>query len=298
MKRFFIALILLSAFVFVTACGGAAIPPPTDIPPAPPTETPKPPTAIPNTEPNAQPDAICGAGEQPAYISEIVTAKNAQGENFEPVDITDAFDPAQNTFHTIVTLQDAPKNLELGSTWYLMQAQGYKQQKIDTNTLKVPDGGSRNVDFTLKGTQPAWPVGTYCVEIYAGGKLAASKQFTVVASSAASNAGPEIITDIVLAENVKAETFEPVNPTTKFKKDAEAIHAAVKIKDAPANTMFRAKWYAPNQEPLEFNLPPVDGTRWLDFRVTPAPDGFPAGEYKVEIYVNEKLADTKTFTVQ
>lgn len=298
MRKTILALAITSAFIFLlAACGSSTTPSPTASPSA--TTAPTASTTASASPNNAgQSGPICGAGDLPAFISDIVLAKDTQGANFEPVDVTETYEPNQATFHAVVTLKDAPKNLQLGSVWYLMQASGYKPQKIEGNNLEVAAGGSRNVDFTLKGTQAAWPVGSYCLEIYANGKLAASKPFSVVAGSSTSSAGIRVVQDIVLAEGSKPDTFEPVNPTNTFKKDAGAIHATVKIQDAPANTVISAKWYPPDQEPLEFNLPPVDGTRWLDFRLTPTPNGFPGGEYKVEIFVNEKLVDTKTFTVQ
>ncbi len=296
MKKTILALVLTSVFIFLlAACGGDATPAPTAAPTSAPTVAPTA-TTIVLGEPTAQTTDVCAPGSQPAFISDVVLAQDTQGANYEPVNVTETFDPSQATLHAVVTLENAPKNLQLGATWHLVQAPGYKPQKIDATELAVADGGSRNVDFTLKGAQPAWPPGEYCVEIYANGVLARSKPFTVAASG--SNAGAEAVADIVLAESVKPNTFEPVNPTDTFAKNAEAIHAVVKIQDAPANTSLSAKWFPPTQEPLEFNLPPVDGTRWLDFRLTPPPDGFPAGAYKVEIYVNQKLVDTKTFTVQ
>ncbi|MCG3139332.1 MAG: hypothetical protein HDKAJFGB_00200 [Anaerolineae bacterium] len=292
-----IALVLLSAVVLLNACGGDATPTPTPAPAPTSTSLPAPTaTTIVSDKTTPQTAKVCAPGETPTFISDVVLAKDAQGANYEPVGITEAFEPSQATLHAIVTLVNAPKNLQLGATWHLIQASGYKPQKIDATTIEVADGGSRNVDFTLKGTQSAWPVGSYCVEIYANDKLALAKSFTVIAGE--SNAGSNVIQDIVLAESVKPDTFDPINPTDTFKKNAEAIHAVVRILDAPANTQLSAKWFPPSQEPLDFALPPVDGTRWLDFRLTPPPDGFPAGEYKVEIYVNQKLADTKTFTVQ
>lgn len=298
MRKTIPALAFTSAFIFLlAACGGGT---PAQVPTAPPTATLAPAsTSNPKTPTLAAIDSdICAPGNQPDFIQQVVLAKDTQGANFEPVDVTEAYEPNQATLHAVVTLKNAPKNLQLGSVWYLMQASGYKPQKIEGNNLEVAAGGSRNVDFTLKGTQSAWPVGSYCVEIYANGKLAASKPFSVVTGSSTTSAGIQVVQDIVLAEGAKPDTFEPVNPTNTFKKDAGAIHATVKIQDAPASTVISAKWYPPDQEPLEFNLPPVDGTRWLDFRLTPTPDGFPGGEYKVEIFVNETLVDTKTFTVQ
>jgi hypothetical protein len=298
MKKSIFALALSGAFIFLlAACGGDATPMPTNAPPS--TEAPRATaTRAASSNTGIEPAEMCGTGEMPAFITGVVLAKETQGANFEPVEIVEAYDPSQATFHAVVTLKNAPKNLQLGSAWHLMQASGYKPQTIDQNTLDIPDGGSRNVDFTLKAVEPLWPVGSYCVSIFANGKLAVSKPFEVIGSSATSNAGAEVVQDIVLAENTKPDTFEPINPTTMFKTNAQAIHAAVSIQDAPANTFVSAKWYPPDQLPLEFNLPPVDGTRWLDFRLDPPSEGFPTGEYKVEIYVNEKLVDTKTFTVQ
>lgn len=298
MKKTFSALALASAFILLlAACGGDATPMPTNPPPA--TEAPRA-TATIAAPLNTGPETAerCGTGELPPYITEIVLAKDTRGANFEPIDIVESFEPNQATFHAIVTLKDAPKNLQLGSSWYLMEASGYKPQTINSTTLDVADGGSRNIDFTLKAVEPLWPVGSYCISIFANGNLAASKPFAVMGSRAPSNAGAEVVRQIVLAEDANPDTFEPINPTTTFKTNAQAIHAAVSIQDAPANTLVSAKWYPPDQLPLEFNLPPVDGTRWLDFRLTPPPEGFPAGEYKVEIYVNEQLVDTVTFTVE
>ena len=298
MKRVIVALVGLSAFILLVACGGET---PTQAPPTAlaPTKAPAATSIPPTSTRAAQASNICGQGNLPAYITEVVLAKDVQGDNFTPVNISETFAPTQATFHAVVTLTNAPQNLKLGSKWYLVEAAGYTpNSKIDENELPVQQSGSRNVDFTLKTSQDTWPVGTYCVEIYADGNLALSKNFSVVGNTTPSNATGSVIKQVVMAESVKPETFEPINPTTTFKSNAEAIHAAVQLDNAPANTLMQARWYPPQQEPLEFNLPPVDGTRWVDFRLTPAPDGFPTGEYHVEIYVNEQLADTKTFTVE
>ena len=95
---------------------------------------------------------------------------DTEGDNYTPLDITEKFEPTQETFHAVVTLEGAPSNIKLGSMWYLVQASGYVPNfKIDENILDIAEGGSRNVDFTLSTTQDTWPSGTYCVEIYAEG---------------------------------------------------------------------------------------------------------------------------------
>ncbi len=292
-----IALVSLSAMILLAACGGETA---TPIPPTPlaPTDAPTAMPALPTATRAAQASGICAAGGAATFVQEIILTTNTQGDAFTPVDEVEEYEPTQQTFHAVAKLANAPANAKLRVVWYLVQAEGYKpNSKIDENELSVADGGTRNVDFTLKSTSDKWPEGSYCVEIYAEGNLALSKNFRVGGVALPSSAGADVVKQIVLAESTNPNTFEPINPTTKFKANAPLIHVALQLEKAPANTLFRARWYPPGQEPLNFDLK-TDGTRWLDFQLTPAPDGFPTGEYKVEIYVNEKLADTKTFSVE
>lgn len=302
MKTLFLALMLAGASLVLAACGAMA--PSADSTPTPPLAPTVEPTAVStpvaatNTA-SAPIAAICQSATIPDYLREVVLAKDAQGADYTPVNVTNEFAPDQQTFHAVATLQNAPANTKLRAVWYLVSAQNFKSNsKIDENELTVAEGGSRNIDFTLKSAGTNWPSGSYCVEIYVNGALALSKTFAVVGGSAsppAASGNP--VKQVVLAQDTQPQTFEPVNPTTTFKKDSPFIHAAVQIESAPTNTNLRARWYPPGQDPLNFDLT-TDGSRWLDFRLTPAPDGFPTGDYKVEIYVGDKLVDTKTFTVQ
>jgi hypothetical protein len=301
MKRLFVALTFLSAFILLAACGAeTATPTPTPLAATAASR----PTLLPTATSEPQAEGICAPGDLPEYIREVVLAKDARGNNYTPVDITEVFEPTQATFHAVVSIQNAPPNLKLGSTWYLVQADGYKSNtKIDENELSVADGGTRNVDFTLKTSQDHWPPGVYCVEIYAQDSLALSKRFTVTGEGAPSSTTTAVVKQIVLAEDTQPATFEPVNPTDTFDQHIPFIHASVQIENAPPNTQFRARWYPPSQNPLDFQVV-SEGTRWIDFQLkqtptgTPIPEGFPTGQYKVEIYVNDELADTKIFTVK
>lgn len=298
MKRTIIALALTSAFIFsLAACGGAETPAPTKSSLAP-TKPPAPTAALTSDTPPAPTGGICAQGSAPTFLQRVVLTTDTQGSDFAPVDEVASYPSSQATFHAVASLVNAPQNAKMRAVWYLVNAPGYTPNfKITETELDIGAGGTRNVDFTLKPDADSWPPGAYCVEVYVNGALAVSKTFTVTRANGASNATPDVLKQVVLAQDTKPDTFEPVNPTTTFAKTAPFIHAAIHVEQAPANTVFRARWYPPNQEPLDFELT-TDGTRWLDFRLTPTPDGFPAGEYKVEIYVNDQLAETKTFTVQ
>lgn len=295
-----VALATSAILVFaLAACGGK--PEPTATPtPLPPTEAPTAAPQAPVTATSGTTSAeLCGPGTAPSYITAFVLAREAQGQNYTPVGVSDELASDQATLHAIATLENAPSNTALRSVWYLLNATGYTPNtRIDDHEVNVTQGGSRNIDFTLTSDTGTWPPGAYCVELYADGNLALSRQFTISASGAApAPSGASPVVQVVLAEDAKPDTFEPVNPATTFKANAPAIHVTVQIKDAPTGTRFRARWYPPSQDPLDFELV-TDGSRWMDFRLTPAPDGFPIGEYQVEIYVNDELVETLIFNVE
>ncbi|HVN56070.1 MAG TPA: hypothetical protein VMT46_17190 [Anaerolineaceae bacterium] len=126
---------------------------------------------------------------------------------------------------------------------------------------------------------------------------------TPPAPPGASQANPSgIISKLVLAKDVQGDQMEPVNPTNVF-APADTIHAVVAIENAPGNTSFKAIWYAVdvgsssrNQEIDSTDLA-SEGTRNLDFSLSPN-EKWPAGKYKVEIYVNGNLDQVVQFSVK
>jgi hypothetical protein len=225
-------------------------------------------------------------------------ARNVQGVELEPAGVTDVFSPDQATIHAVATVENGPPNLKLRAIWYLVGAVGYQpNSKIDESESAVDPDGSGNVDFTLKPASGEWPPGDYCIEIYAEGNLAASKTFQVVKPNQTPVPGLNPIVAIVIAAEIQPETFEPVNPTDTFKTDAPAIYASVQIEASPPGTVYQARWYPPGLEPIDTELTPGP-SGWLDFHLFPVEGGFPAGEYRVELYVNDQLVDSRVFMVQ
>jgi len=107
----------------------------------------------------------------------------------------------------------------------------------------------------------------------------------------------EIVTNVVMARGVQANTFEPVDITNAFPADQAVFHAVVTIVDAPANTTFKVIWLTgTNTKMGEFELP-AQGSRNLNFTFRPDGGKLPQGNYKVEIYVNNRLDRTLNFAV-
>jgi hypothetical protein len=105
------------------------------------------------------------------------------------------------------------------------------------------------------------------------------------------------VTDVTLGRTVggdrtitdQADTFRP----------NDTIHASVATEGSAANATLRARWtYEGGQvvnESTESIAP--TGRAATAFHIS-KPDGWPAGKYTLQVYLNDQLAETKNFTVR
>ena len=113
------------------------------------------------------------------------------------------------------------------------------------------------------------------------------------------------ITQAVLAKDVQGDNFEPVDPTSTFPTDQPVIHLVVTVANAPSDTKVKTVWTAvdvgdvapPNTRIDEAEVT-MDGSGNAHFTLsTPNTGLWPAGKYKVEIYLNDKLDRTLEYAI-
>jgi hypothetical protein len=112
-----------------------------------------------------------------------------------------------------------------------------------------------------------------------------------------------LVSGVTMAEGTSGDNKDPVNPTNSFGISA-TFHAVVSLKDAPSNTNVKAIWYATdtagaaecNTQIDEYELT-TDGTRNVDFSLTPQ-STWPAGSFRVEVFINGTLDQAITFSVK
>ena len=117
---------------------------------------------------------------------------------------------------------------------------------------------------------------------------------------------------IVDAQTSKAvnENKEAVNPTSVF-EPTDVVHCVVRLGNAPSDTKVRARWHVvnvqgqkPDEKLAETTIDAVGSNNIIDFNYTPGPAGLPAGDYKVDVYLNpkddgkDKPEKTVTFSVK
>jgi hypothetical protein len=270
----------------LTAVGGTPTPVPL------PTQAPKPTSA-----------------PQPAnLVTNAVTAKDVQGDTFDPIGITDSFPANQSIFHAIVTIANAPDNTAVQVVWS-------DSANNSMGDFALNAGGSRNLDFSFKPNAGTLPAGDYKAAIYVNGALNRTLSFSVSGSAQAQPTAPAqaicassspkasgLISQVVMAEDSKGANFDPVNPTVTFNASA-TFHAIVTVQNAPANTPFKATWCVTNvgtavaaNTLIDSTELVTDGSRNIDFTLKPV-STWPVGTYRVEIMVNGVLDRIVSFSV-
>lgn len=128
--------------------------------------------------------------------------------------------------------------------------------------------------------------------------------FAAVSTLAACSGGPPGITNAVMAKSTKADSKDAVDVTTAFPADQAVFHAVVTISNLPTGSKVKTVWTVvvagdaapPNTEITQTEIA-ADGSRNLDFTLTPNNGKLPPGKYKADIYLDGKLDRTLEFTV-
>lgn len=255
-------------------------------------------------------------------ITNVVIARDVQGANFDPVDITDVYPAEQKKFHAVVTISNAPADTAVRAVWIAADVGSAAAPDTRIDQYEIKSQGSRNLDFTLTPDGDHFPSGKYQVQIYVNDKLDRTLSFTVAAGQVTgitpppgvppttagrtptpgSSSTASLISAVTMARDTQGDNKDPVNPTTVFPTNA-VFHAIVSVKNAPSSTQFTAAWYvtdvgsaAKPDTLIDSTDLTTEGTRNLDFSLAPK-NQWPAGTYRVEIFVNGTRATVVPFSV-
>lgn len=107
------------------------------------------------------------------------------------------------------------------------------------------------------------------------------------------------VSEAYMTTGVDPVSGEPLDHTDTFSEWASGIYAAAYIKNAPDDTEVTAIWYhiPTNSSLASEDVLSVSGNTWVSFSLT-NPNGFTPGQYKIEILIDDKVAETLEFQVE
>ena len=126
-------------------------------------------------------------------------------------------------------------------------------------------------------------------------------RITVLALFAASMACGVSASTANISDAYLARDPEGTDPTTVFLPD-EPFYLIVELANAPDDTVVKAVWVAVDVDDVDFDtvideaeLTTSSGQLTFDLSND---DLWPAGNYKVDVYVNDNVAETVEFSVE
>jgi outer membrane usher protein FimD/PapC len=165
----------------------------------------------------------------------------------------------------------------------------------DTVVVETEYSGEGTITFQASNDGP-WPTGSYKVELYVNDKLKETLNYDV-AGEAVKEAASEISIDNVYMARISGnnvEQTETFNPNDEF-------NCVLEISGIQSSDTVKAVWtavdvedYVPN---TQINETESAGNETLTFNLS-NPKYWPAGDYKIEIYINDAYQGYLNFKVE
>ena len=116
------------------------------------------------------------------------------------------------------------------------------------------------------------------------------------ANNTAATAGVRV-TDVTLGRSVGGD--KAVTDSTDTFKPNDTIYASIATEGSAQSATLRAKWSFEDGQLVDESTRTIapNNRERTEFHIS-KPDGFPAGKYKVEVFLNDQLAETKSFDVR
>lgn len=123
----------------------------------------------------------------------------------------------------------------------------------------------------------------------------------VVETPPATEAGTQAVrvTNVDLGTSVGTDNRVPAGAATTDFRGTDTIHAAVTTEGTVSGASLTARWTYQDGQVVDETTQPVSGsgTAVTHFRIS-MPEGFPAGDYQVEILLNNSRVESRSFRVR
>lgn len=116
------------------------------------------------------------------------------------------------------------------------------------------------------------------------------------ANNTAATAGVRV-TDVTLGRSVGGD--KAVTDSTDTFKPNDTIYASIATEGSAPSATLRAKWSFEDGQLVDESTRTIapNNRERTEFHIS-KPDGWPAGKYKVEVFLNDQSAQTKSFDVR
>jgi len=227
-------------------------------------------------------------------FEDIVISSSVESDTYEPLDAKTEFDASAEHIYATIKYSGVKgsdnwrfkwTNLDTGETVL------DKGDQYDKNQKEKYLEGIIESDIYPLDESSIIPSGDYKVEFYNNGEIIKTATFKV-------NERQVKIIEVSLANELD-QNNEPVTITQEFKSN-ETVYACVKVDYQTTGNTVKAQWKSSTDELLSevsTDLVEYSSPSYLIFSFQWETGVIPAGNYKVEIYLNDSLYGSFDFEV-
>ena len=227
------------------------------------------------------------------FVSGLVFARDVTPDG-ELVDIVDEFPVGITTLVFSFDYAGMEDGYQWVDEWYV---DGVLDEELSAPRPPWDLGENGSAWATLEFDDPL-PTGEYQLEISVEGEFVASAVTYVGRAAVGPSIGP-----VTFAEDVSVDD-EPIGPTSGFSAGTQALFAFFDYEDAATVGEYRWVWvwedpsgtqdlaYESDRYPWEGG---DSGNWWVAYT---SDDPLPGGDYEFELYMDDQLMQTGSFTVE
>jgi hypothetical protein len=237
-------------------------------------------------------------------------------------DLKGAYGLTSRDFHKTTSLEQFAAFVKQHPSLSQNQGHTFSTRSIENNigtvkgSLTAKDGAVTPVEFRLVKEQGDWrilfmdvrPAGAGVKAAEEAGKpreqVSPAVSPKLEAGPVSTSGGAAEVLSITACKAVDEEDNSPVKITDRFTPESPKIHVVARVKNTKVGAKARAVWVAidaiatPNYEINSTELLlDREGTANLHFLIKRPDQGWPPGRYKMDLFLDGKLAGSAPFTV-
>lgn len=108
------------------------------------------------------------------------------------------------------------------------------------------------------------------------------------------------LANAAMASKIDTSTMKAITLSGTFSPQTEVIYVTAILQNAPSDTVITATWHyvTKNVEIATVDITSTETNQYISFSMSKPTNGFPTGDYKVDLYIDAKLAKTLEFNVK
>ncbi len=237
-------------------------------------------------------------------IVNVVMTTGVQEPDNLPLDNVSVFASDIPVIYAVVSAKNSAPNTVISVRWIAVNAQDTPTDAL-LATSQIQVEGDVNIAFSLSRDETAlWAPGAYRLQVSEDGEIDGTLDFTIRDGGASAPSSPEArVTNVITFSKTDA-SGKPIDTHGEFPPGTFTLGAQVFVVST-AEVEAKAVWYTgvvegwpPDTKLFEATARATNQPNGIPFTIErTSGEAFPAGRYKLEVYLDNALANTTVFHV-